>query len=65
MCRRRFSPSAVASSDGDHVRISHDCRANTTGRRVKQVFARCGGIKIAVTAMQAAMLAPCQKLYTL
>lgn len=65
MCRRRFSPNAVASSDGDHVRISHDRRANTTGRRVKQVFARCGSIKIAVTAMQAAMLAPCQKLYAL
>ena len=65
MCRRRFSPSAVASSDGDHVRISHDRPANTTGRRVKQVFAKCGGIKIAVTAMQAAMLAPCQRILSL
>ena len=63
--RRKFNPNAVASSDGDHVRISHDRRANTTGRRVKQAFARCGGIKIAVTAMQAAMLAPCQKVFTL
>lgn len=30
--RRRFSPNAVASSDGDHTRISHDRRANATGR---------------------------------
>lgn len=30
--RRRFSPSAVASSDGAHIRIKHDRRANTTGR---------------------------------
>ena len=32
MCRRRFSPNAVASSDGQHTRVSHDRRANTTGR---------------------------------
>lgn len=32
MCRRRFSLSAVASSDGTHIRISHDKKANTTGR---------------------------------
>lgn len=32
MCRRRFSPNAVASSDGKHVRLSHDRRANATGR---------------------------------
>lgn len=32
MCRRRFSPNAVASSDGQHIRVSHDRRANTTGR---------------------------------
>ena len=63
--RRKFNPSAIASSDGTHVHLLHDRRANTTGRRVKQVFVKCGGIKIAVTAMQAAMLAPCQKLYTL
>lgn len=30
--RRRFSINAVASSDGDHTRVSHDRRANTTGR---------------------------------
>ena len=32
MCRRKFSLSAVASSDGTHIRVSHDKRANTTGR---------------------------------
>ena len=32
MYRRRFSLSAVASSDGTHIRISHDRPANTTGR---------------------------------
>ena len=32
MCRRRFSPNAVASSDGQHIHILHDRRANTTGR---------------------------------
>jgi hypothetical protein len=63
--RRRFSLNAVASSDGVHTRVSHDRRANTTGRRVKQAFVKCGGIKIAVTAMQAAMLAPCQKVFVL
>lgn len=30
--RRRFSPSAVASSDGAHTRVSHDRKANLTGR---------------------------------
>ena len=30
--RRRFSLNAVASSDGDHTRVSHDRRANATGR---------------------------------
>lgn len=30
--KRRFSPNAVASSDGDHTRVSHDRRANATGR---------------------------------
>ena len=65
MCRRRFNPSAVASSDGTHVHLLHDRRANTTGRKIKQAFAKCGGIKIAVTAMQAAMLAPCQRIMRL
>lgn len=32
MNRRRFSLNAVASSDGTHLRVSHDRRANTTGR---------------------------------
>lgn len=65
MCRRRFNPSAIASSDGTHVHILHDRPANTTGRTVRNVFVKCGGIKIAVTAMQAAMLAPCQKVFVL
>lgn len=30
--RRRFSPNAVASSDGAHTRVSHDRKANLTGR---------------------------------
>lgn len=30
--RRRFDRSAVASSDGDHTRVSHDRKANLTGR---------------------------------
>lgn len=30
--RKRFSLNAVASSDGDHTRVSHDRRANATGR---------------------------------
>lgn len=30
--RRRFCTNSVASSDGDHTRIMHDKRANTTGR---------------------------------
>lgn len=30
--RRRFDLNAVASSDGTRVRISHDRKANTTGR---------------------------------
>ena len=30
--RRRFALNAVASSDGAHVRVSHDRRANVTGR---------------------------------
>lgn len=30
--RRKFSPNAVASVCNGHMRISHDRRANTTGR---------------------------------
>ena len=30
--RRRFALNAVASSDGVHTRVSHDRRANVTGR---------------------------------
>jgi hypothetical protein len=37
--RRRFSPNSVASSDGDHTRVSHDRRANATGR---SEYAFCG-----------------------
>ena len=32
MCRKRFDRNAIASSDGSRVRLSHDRRANTTGR---------------------------------
>lgn len=32
MCRKRFDRRAIASSDGEHVRVIHDRRANTTGR---------------------------------
>lgn len=39
MCRRRFSPNAVASVCNGHVRISHDRRANATGRTP---FVFCG-----------------------
>lgn len=60
--RRRFSPNAVASSDGNHTRVSHDRKANTTGRRVKNIFAKCGDIKLMVTERQAMMLAPCQRI---
>lgn len=60
--RRRFNPNAVASSTGDYTRVSHDRKANTTGRRVKNVFAKCGLIKIAVTPRQAMMLASYQRI---
>lgn len=60
--RRRFNPLAVASSDGIHVHILHDRRAGTTGRRTKTTFAKCGNKKFAVTPMQAAMLAPYQRI---
>ena len=62
MKRRRFSLSAVASSDGTHVHILHDRKAGTTGRTLRTAYAVCNGRKFAVTPMQAAMLAPCQKL---
>lgn len=60
--RRRFNPFAVASSDGTHCRISHDRTPGTTGRKEKRQYAKCGTVKFAVTAMQAAMLANCQRL---
>lgn len=60
--RRRFSLNAVASSDGVHTRVSHDRKAGTTGRTARNPFAICGGKKYAVTDMQAAMLARCQRL---
>jgi len=60
--RRRFNPNAVASSTGDYTRVSHDRKAGTTGRRVKNVFAKCGLIKIAVTPRQAMMLASYQRI---
>lgn len=37
--RKRFALNAVASSDGDHTRISHDRKANVTGR---SEYAFCG-----------------------
>ena len=37
--RKRFSLNAVASSDGDHTRVSHDRKANATGR---SEYAFCG-----------------------
>lgn len=58
--RRKFNPKAVASSDGNHIMVSHDRRAGTTGRREKRIFARCGRILVPVTPVQAAMLAPYQ-----
>lgn len=30
--KNRFNPNAIAGSDGIHTRVSHDRRANTTGR---------------------------------
>ena len=32
MCRKRFDRNAIASSDGSHVRVIHDRKANATGR---------------------------------
>lgn len=60
--RRKFNPNAVASSDGSHIMISHDRRAGTTGRTEKRIYARCGRILVPVTPMQAAMLAPYQRI---
>lgn len=60
--RRRFNPNSVASSDGNHIMISHDRKAGTTGRRTKTLYAKCGNVKFAVTPMQAAMLAPYQRI---
>lgn len=60
--RKRFNPLAIASSDGSHIMISHDRSAGTTGRRTKTLYAKCGSIKFAVTPMQAAMLAPYQRI---
>lgn len=60
--RRRFSLNAVASSDGVHTRVSHDRRANTTSRRERKQYVKCGMIKLLVTPRQAMMLAPQQKL---
>lgn len=62
MNRRRFSLSAVASSDGTHTRVSHDRKAGTTGRTARTVYAKCGTVKYAVTDMQAAMLASYQRI---
>ena len=63
--RRRFNPNAVASSDGIHCRISHDRKANTTGRKTKKTFCKCGNIKLQVTPMQAAMLSSFQLIQIL
>lgn len=63
--RKRFNPSSVASSDGEHVHLLHDRKANTTGRRVKKTLVKCGQYAFAVTAMQAAMLAPLQRIMKL
>lgn len=60
--RKRFNPSSIASSDGTHVHLLHDRKAGTTGRRVKQIFAKCGQRLIAVTPRQAMMLAPLQRV---
>jgi hypothetical protein len=62
MSRRRFSTNAVASSDGIHTRVSHDRKAGTTGRTTRTQYALCGNKRYAVTDMQAAMLAICQRL---
>lgn len=60
--RKRFDRSAVASSDGAHIHISHDRKAGTTGRRERDTYAICEGKKYMVTPMQAAMLAQSQRI---
>ena len=65
MAKRRFRRDAVASSDGIHVRVSHDRKSGTTGRTTKRAFVRCGSVKIQVTDVQARMLAPCQLIFVL
>ena len=47
--RKRFDLNAVASSDGARTRISHDRRANTTGRTPytfcgKEVIINCDNV---------------------
>jgi len=63
--RRKFNPCAVASSDGAHVMVSHDKKRNEYPRRQLREFVRLGALKIQVTSMQAAMLAPCQRVVRL
>lgn len=60
--RRKFSPSAVASSDGTHTRVSHDRKPGTTGRTTRTPGVKCGTVRYAVTPMQAAMLAGYQRI---
>lgn len=65
MARRRINKSAVASSTGDYTFISHDRRAGQSPKRAKQPFAKCGGMLIAITAVQAATLAAEQVVWRL
>lgn len=63
--RRKFRTDAVASSTGNYTRISHDRRANTTGRTERRPFCKCGFKLFEVSSMQAKTLAPCQLIYKL
>lgn len=65
--RTRFNRNAVASSDGNHIRILHDIPAGKSPKRQPTVYARIGffGGLSPVTETQAAMLAPCQRVYKL
>lgn len=63
--RRKFRTDAVASSTGNYTRISHDRRANTTGRTERRPFCKCGFKLFEVSPMQAKTLAPCQLIYKL
>jgi len=63
--RKRFRLDAVASSTGNYTRISHDRRANTTGRTERRPFCKCGFKLFEVSPMQAKTLAPCQLVYKL